>query len=111
MEKIDVSKKISNFTRLKKKELKCPNEALFSFTLRIRAGLSPKSSSFKQPRDINIELGRAVVVALLVEWSLPTSEICGLNPVIGKILPTNLFTHCIIEKTKIRIKRPGMAHL
>ena len=50
---------------------------------------------------------RAVVVAQLVERSLPTSEICSSNPEIGKILSTN----CIIEKTKIKKKRPGMAHL
>ena len=43
--------------------------------------------------------GRAVVVAQLMEWSLPTPEIRGLNPDICKILPTN----CIIEKTKIKI--------
>ena len=29
---------------------------------------------------------RAVVVAQLVEWSLPIPEVCGSNPVIGKIL-------------------------
>ena len=49
----------------------------------------------------------AVVVAQLVERSLPTSEIRGLNPDVGK----SLFTNCTIEKTKIKIKRPGMAHL
>ena len=32
---------------------------------------------------------RAVVVAQLVERSLPTSEIRGSNPDIGKILSTN----------------------
>ena len=30
-------------------------------------------------------LNRAVVVAQLVERSLPTSEVCGSNPVIGKL--------------------------
>ena len=39
--------------------------------------------------------------------SLPTPEIRGLNPDIGKILSTN----CTIEKTKIQKKRPGMVHL
>ena len=34
-------------------------------------------------------------------------EICGSNPVIGKILSTN----CKIEKTKIKKKRQGIAHL
>ena len=31
----------------------------------------------------------AVVLAQVVEWSLPTSEIHGLNPSIGTILSTN----------------------
>ena len=39
-----------------------------------------------------------VVVALLIERSLATPEIRGLNAVIGKILSTN----CVIEKTKIK---------
>ena len=43
----------------------------------------------------------------MVEWSLPTPEICGSNPNIVKILSAN----CILEKTKIKKKRPGMAHL
>ena len=42
-------------------------------------------------------------MALLVELSLPTPEIGGLNPDIGKILSTN----GTIEKTKIKKKRPG----
>ena len=50
----------------------------------------------------------AMVVAQLVKRSLPTSEIRGSNPVIGKILSTKLFTNCIIEKTKIKKKRPGI---
>ena len=41
----------------------------------------------------------------LVERSLPTPEIHGLNPEIGKILSTN----CTIEKMKLKKKRPGMA--
>ena len=49
----------------------------------------------------------AVVVAQLVQWSLPTPEFRGLNPDISKILSTN----CTIEKMKIKKKRPGMAHL
>ena len=48
-----------------------------------------------------------MVVAQLVEQLLPTPEIRGLNLDIGKILSTN----CTIEKTKIKKKRPGMAHL
>ena len=49
----------------------------------------------------------AVVVAQLVEQSLPTTEIRGSNPDIGEILSTN----CAIEKTKIKKKRLGMCHL
>ena len=49
----------------------------------------------------------AVVVAQLVERSLPTPEVRGSNPDIGKVLSTN----CTLEKTKIKKKRPGMAHL
>ena len=48
-----------------------------------------------------------MVVAQLVERSLPTAEIRGLNLIIGKILSTN----CIIEKMKIKKKRLGMAQL
>ena len=50
---------------------------------------------------------RAVVVAQLVEWSLPTPEFCGSNPDIDKILSTN----CTIEKPKIKNERPGTANL
>ena len=46
-------------------------------------------------------------MAQLVEQSLLTPEIRGLNPDIGKILSTN----CTIEKTKIKKKRSGMTHL
>ena len=53
----------------------------------------------------------AVVVAQLVEQSLPTPEICGSNPGIGKILSTNISTNCLIEKTRIKKKMLGMAHL
>ena len=49
----------------------------------------------------------AVVVAQLVERLLTTPEIRGSNPDIGKILSTN----CTVEETKIKKKRPGMAHL
>ena len=40
-------------------------------------------------------------------WSLLTPEIRGSNPDIGEILTTNR----TIEKTPIKKKRPGMAHL
>ena len=50
-------------------------------------------------------------VAQLVERSLPTPEVRGSNPVIGKLLSDiYLFTDNYIEKTKIKKKRPGMAH-
>ena len=49
----------------------------------------------------------AVVVAQLVERSLPASDICGSNSDIGKRISTN----CTIEKMKIKKKRPGMARL
>ena len=48
-----------------------------------------------------------VVVAQLVEWLLLTPEIGCSNPNIGKILSANY----TIEKTNIKKKRPGMAHL
>ena len=60
---------------------------------------------------IKILFLRAVVVAQLVERSLPTPEIHDLNPVIDKIVSTNLSSNCIIEKTEIKKKRPGMGHL
>ena len=47
-------------------------------------------------------------MAQLVEQLLPIPEVHGSNPVIGE----NLFVYCqlCIEKTKIKKKRPGMAH-
>ena len=59
-----------------------------------------------QPSILKIFL-RAKVVAQLVERLLQTPEICSSNPVIGE----NLSTNCIIEKTKIKKKWLGMAHL
>ena len=52
-----------------------------------------------------------LIVAELVERQLPTPEIHSLNPIIGKILSTNLSNKAIIEKTKVKKKRPGMAYL
>ena len=48
-----------------------------------------------------------VVVAQLVEQLLPLPEVCGSNPVIGKIYIDQLFTvNCaFIEKTKNNRKR------
>ena len=45
------------------------------------------------------------MVAQLVERSLPTPEICSSNPDISKMVQLK------IDKTKIKKKRPGMAHL
>ena len=71
----------------------------------------PLLSSINTPREPYGELQIiecwTVVVAQLVEWSLPTPEIRNSNPDISKILSSN----CTIEKTKIMKKRPGMAHL
>ena len=61
------------------------------------------SSSLASQR-INSKL--AVVVAQLVERSLPIPEVHGLNPVISKIYIEHLFTVNCIEKTKIKKKRP-----
>ena len=48
-----------------------------------------------------------MVVAQLVQQSVPTPEICGSNPDIGK----NLSSNCTLEKMRIKKKRPGMAYL
>ena len=48
-----------------------------------------------------------MVVAQLVEQSLLTPEIRSSNPVIGKILASNLSTNYLIEKIKTKKKRPG----
>ena len=53
------------------------------------------------------QMSWAVFVAQMVERSLPTPEIRSSNPVISIILSSN----CLIEKMKIKKKRPGMAHL
>ena len=49
------------------------------------------------------------MVAQLVERSLPIPEVHGSNPVISKNLYRTFTVNCI-EKTKIKKKRPGMAH-
>ena len=48
-------------------------------------------------------LATAVVVTQLVERSLLTAEICGLNPVIGKICIDRLLP-TVLKKTKIKSK-------
>ena len=52
-----------------------------------------------------------MVVAQLVERPFPIPEVHGSNRVIDKIYIEHLFTVNCIEKTKIKKKRPGMAHL
>ena len=54
----------------------------------------------------------AVVLAQLVERLLLTPEVRGSNSVISQLLSDiYFFTVNCIEKTKIKKKRPGMAHL
>ena len=48
---------------------------------------------------------RAVVVAQLVEGSLPIPEVHSLNPVIGKIYTEHLLL--TVEETKIKKKETG----
>ena len=53
----------------------------------------------------------AVVVAQLVERSLPTPEVRGLNPVIGKLLyGTFVYWQLYWKDENKQKKRPGMAH-
>ena len=59
---------------------------------------------------INFGQNWAVVVAQLVEWSLLTPEVHGLNPVIGKHLYRTFVYFQLLRKTKIKKKRTGMAH-
>ena len=40
----------------------------------------------------------------LAEWLLPTSEIRGSNPNIGKVFRMHVFVNCNSEKTKINFK-------
>ena len=42
-----------------------------------------------------------MVLAQMVEWSLPITEVHGLHSVIGKMYIEHLFTVNCIEKTKI----------
>ena len=51
-------------------------------------------------------------MAQLAEQLLPTPEICGSNPDISnEIFPTYLYVNCFPEETKMKKKKPGMAHL
>ena len=45
----------------------------------------------------------------LVAWSFPIPEVCGSNPVIGKIYIAHLLTVICTEKTKMKKKEAGMA--
>ena len=49
----------------------------------------------------------AVVVAQLVERSLPTPEVCGSNPATAIFYIKHLFPVNCIEKTKIKKKETG----
>ena len=69
----------------------------------------PHLPHFHQSKEVYFELQEQLVVAQLVERSLPIPEARGLNPVIGKKLYWTFTVNCI-EKTKIKKKRPGMAH-
>ena len=51
-----------------------------------------------------------MIEAQLVEQSLPKPEIRGSNPVIGKFYLLSTVLKTSTEKTKIKRKRPGMAH-
>ena len=51
----------------------------------------------------------AVVAPQLVEWSLPTPEVRGSNPVISKMYNEHWSKVIRIEKIKIKKKRPGKA--
>ena len=52
-----------------------------------------------------------MVVAQLVEWLLPTPEVRGMNPSIGKIHFERLPSVNCIEKTKIKKKRCRECHI
>ena len=52
-----------------------------------------------------------MVVVRLAERSLPTPDIRGSNPVIGNFIYYQLYQLSRIDKTKIKKKRLGMAHL
>ena len=47
-------------------------------------------------------------MAQLAEWMNLISEVCGSNPIIGKVTYLTCLL-LIVEKTKIKKKRPGMA--
>ena len=90
----------------------------FKWTLHSIALMAPIQPPVKFKATIYCELNYqywwAVVVAQLVEWSLPIPEVRGSNPVIGKnlfIYWTFVFCQLCVEKTKIKKKIPEMGHL
>ena len=56
-------------------------------------------------------LQRAVVVAQLVDMSRPIPEVRGSISGIGKNFKLNIYCQLYSWKTKIKKKRPGIAHL
>ena len=61
-----------------------------------------------ETRNLIAKLGSGV--AQLVEWSLPTPDLHGSNPGIGKFYIPFPTCKCL-ETTNLKIKRPKMAHL
>ena len=62
--------------------------------------------------DLRLMKNGEVVEAQLVERSLPTSEVHGLNPVIGKLLyRTFCLLSTVLKRQKLKKKRPGITHL
>ena len=51
-----------------------------------------------------------IFLAQLVERALSISEVCSLNPVIGKIYIEHLLTVICIEESKIKKKDAGNGH-
>ena len=51
-----------------------------------------------------------LVVAQLVERTLPTPEVGGSNPIVGKIYTEQLLTINCIEKMKMKKKRSRVVH-
>ena len=81
-----------------------PNNKMLKWKCRARTCLS---SCHKGPFKVVTRhtLERAVVVAQLVERSLPTLEIRGLSPVIGTIfLLASTVLKSFVEKTNIKRK-------
>ena len=59
----------------------------------------------KKRDDSSLSSLTQMIMAQLAEWSLPTLEIRGSNPVIVILITVNC-----IEKTKIKIKRPEIVN-